>query len=53
LADYLTVIDVPKVSGGRRLNILMDGSTDEAVGHLVSGNWQSNQDTTGSVSTYF
>jgi hypothetical protein len=52
LADYLRVIDVPKVTGGRRLNILMDGSNDEAIGYLVSGNWETKSDVKGSVSTF-
>lgn len=36
LAPYLRVIDVPRVTNGYRLNVLMDGNTnDEALGYLV------------------
>jgi hypothetical protein len=35
LAEWLRVIDVPGVTDGRALNILMDGTADEAVGFLV------------------
>lgn len=52
LADYLRVIDVPKVAGGHRMNILMDGNNDEAVGYLVSGNWEDKTEEKGSVSTF-
>lgn len=52
LSDYLRVIDVPKVTGGRRLNILMDGTNDEAIGYLVTGNWQSETKEKGSVSNF-
>lgn len=41
LSAYLHVIDITAVSGqDRRVNILMDGSHDEAVAHLVTGEWQ-------------
>jgi hypothetical protein len=52
LGDYLRVIHVPEVTGGRRLNILMDGSNDEAVGYLVSGVWEQKTEEKGSVSTF-
>lgn len=52
LSEYLRVINVPKVAGGRRLNILMDGSNDEAIGYLVSGTWETKSDVKGSVSTF-
>lgn len=36
LAPYLQVIDLPRVTKGYRLNVLMDGTTnDEALGFLV------------------
>ena len=36
LAPYLKVIDIPQVTNGYRLNVLMDGTTnDEAIGFLV------------------
>jgi hypothetical protein len=52
LSEYLQVIDVPKITGGRRLTILMDGSNDEAIGYLVSGNWEPTTEEKGSVSTF-
>jgi hypothetical protein len=52
LSDYLRVIDVPKVAAGRRLNILMDGTNDEAIGYLVSGRWQAETKEKGSVSNF-
>ncbi len=39
VSEWLQVVDISAVSLGRRLNVLMDGSADEAVGYLVSGNW--------------
>jgi hypothetical protein len=38
-SDYLRVIDVERVSPGRRLLILMDGDKDRSVGYLISGDW--------------
>jgi len=36
LAPYLQVIDLPRITKGYRLNVLMDGATnDEAIGYLV------------------
>ncbi|WP_420641840.1 PEP/pyruvate-binding domain-containing protein [Candidatus Leptofilum sp.] len=36
LTDYLQVIDLPQVTNGYRLDVIMDGTTnDEAIGHLV------------------
>ncbi len=36
LAPYLQVIDLPRLTKGYRLNVLMDGATnDEAIGYLV------------------
>jgi hypothetical protein len=39
LSDYLRVIDIAAVATNRRLTILMDGTKDEAVAYLVSGDW--------------
>jgi hypothetical protein len=51
LADYLQVIDIAAVTNNCRLVILMDGSSDEAIGYLTQGNWPSpNQQ--GSVSSF-
>lgn len=36
LAPYLQVLDLAALPGNRRLNILMDGSRDEAAGFLVN-----------------
>jgi hypothetical protein len=41
LADYLQVIDLAAIHARKRLNILMDGSQDEAVAFLTEGDWQS------------
>jgi hypothetical protein len=35
-ADYIRVIDVPAVSGGRFLDIIMDGEQEEALGYLAA-----------------
>jgi hypothetical protein len=51
LAPYLRVIDLEQVTPGRRLNVLMDGSSDKAVGFLVSGRWQTS-DSKASVSNF-
>ncbi len=51
LAEYLRVIDVPAVSGGRRLKILMDGEEDEAVGFLTTSDVIS-KNGTGTVSSF-
>ncbi len=39
LSDYLRVIDIATIATNRRLTILMDGTKDEAVAYLVSGDW--------------
>jgi hypothetical protein len=39
LAVYLRVIDLEVVTQGRRLNVLMDGSNERAVGYLARGRW--------------
>jgi len=36
-ARYIKVIDVPAVSNGRYLEVVMDGERDEALGYLKSG----------------
>jgi hypothetical protein len=40
LAPYLHVIDLQAYTGGRRLNIIMDGAVDKAIGHLADGDWE-------------
>lgn len=52
LRQFLTVIDLAKETPGRRLNILMDGMNDEAIGYLVSGDWPVTDSYQGSVSTF-
>jgi hypothetical protein len=34
-ADCVQVIDVPRVTGGRHLRVVMDGNADKALGYLV------------------
>jgi hypothetical protein len=52
LEPYLRLIDIPQVADGRRLTILMDGSRDEAVAFLESGNWKDEFNRYGSVSNF-
>ncbi len=53
LGKYLRVIDVTAVSGPQyRLNILMDGSHDLAIGYLEKGNWKNNIEKQASLSTF-
>ncbi|HEX6385614.1 MAG TPA: PEP/pyruvate-binding domain-containing protein [Anaerolineae bacterium] len=52
LSDYLRVIDIAATCANRRLNILMDGSSDEAIGHLATGTWESGDEAKASVSTF-
>lgn len=52
LAPYLRVIDVPAVAQGKRLTILMDGTREEAIGFLESGEWPVTDDGLGSVSNF-
>ncbi len=39
LSDYLKVIDIATIDSKLRLNILMDGANEKAVGYLEWGNW--------------
>ncbi len=39
LSSYVRVIDIAAGTGNRRLNIIMNGQQDEAVGFLVDGHW--------------
>lgn len=52
LADYLRVIDVAAAAGGRRLNVLMDGSREEALGYLAAGDWADETQAEGRVSIF-
>ena len=41
LSPFVHVIDIAKESGvDRRVNILMDGNQDEAMGFLITGDWE-------------
>ena len=42
LSPYLKVVDIAAIDAKRRLTILMDGSQDEAIGYLVTGEWRRN-----------
>ncbi|MBK8985220.1 MAG: PEP/pyruvate-binding domain-containing protein [Chloroflexi bacterium] len=45
LASYLRVIDLQTVTPNKRLNIIMDGAVDKAIGYLTEGDWaQGEQD---------
>ena len=47
LSDYIRVIDVTAVVPNHRLNVLMDGSNDEAIGYLVEGDWEKHPNQAG------
>lgn len=51
LASTLKVIDVARDNPQKRLTILMDGSSDEAVGYLREGEWR-DTDTQVSLSSF-
>lgn len=51
LSDYLTVIDVRDIAPNKRLNILMNSTSEEAVGYLADGKW-SISDKYGSLSVF-
>jgi hypothetical protein len=52
LDPYLRVIDVQTVTGNRRLRILMDGHDDIAIGYLVEGDWQDDDLSQATLSTF-
>jgi hypothetical protein len=52
LAPYLRIIDVPAVANGRRLNIVMNGHRDVALGYLVAGDWPDNDSNQATLSTF-
>jgi len=51
LAPYLHVIDLKALTHNKRLNILMDGSVDKAIGYLTEGDW-SQSEAKGTVSIF-
>jgi hypothetical protein len=52
LDPYLRVIDVSAAAKNRRLNILMDGDDDVAIGYLVEGDWQDHDSDQSTLSTF-
>ncbi len=52
LAPYLRVIDVAALPGNRRVNVIMDGRNDHAIGYLARGDWQSIIDNQSTLSTF-
>jgi len=52
LDPYLRVIDTSTLPGNRRLNILMDGHHDVAIGYLAEGDWQDTDLGRSSLSTF-
>jgi hypothetical protein len=52
LEPYLRVIDLASLPGNRRLNVLMDGRNDRAVGYLASGDWQDTDAVQSTLSTF-
>ena len=52
LGPYLRVIDIARAPGNKRLNILMDGHEDVAIGYLVEGDWQDINVDHSSLSTF-
>jgi hypothetical protein len=52
LDPYLRVIDTSEISGNHRLNILMDGLNDIAIGYLEERDWQDTETGHSSLSTF-
>ncbi|MCO5184380.1 MAG: PEP/pyruvate-binding domain-containing protein [Anaerolineae bacterium] len=54
LSDFLRVIDIAEIPGNRRLNVVMDGGRDEAMGYLADGEWDTppNGNHNGTVSSF-
>jgi hypothetical protein len=52
LDPYLRVIDISAISGNYRLNILMDGHHDIAIGYLEQRDWQDTETGQSSLSTF-
>jgi hypothetical protein len=52
LEPYLRVIDLASLPGNRRLNVLMDGRNDRAIGYLASGDWHDTDDVQSTLSTF-
>ncbi len=52
LAPYLRVIDIAATTANRRLNILMNGQDDVAIGYLVNGDWHDEVSGQSNLSTF-
>jgi hypothetical protein len=52
LAPFLYVIDLAALPGKRRLNVMMDGRHDHAIGYLASGDWQEPTNLLSTLSTF-
>lgn len=52
LMPYLRVIDLAAEPGNRRLNVLMDGREEHAIGFLTSGEWQEDAEHLATLSTF-
>jgi hypothetical protein len=52
LSDYLKVIDIAAIASNLRLNVLMNGAKEKAVGYLVEGNWTIADAGEGTLSTF-
>lgn len=52
LSDYLKVIDIAASASNLRLNVLMDGANDKAIGYLERGNWGVVDSGEGTLSTF-
>jgi len=52
LAQYLRVIDLAALPGNRRLNVLMDGRDEYAVGFLAGGDWPDSPSLQASLSSF-
>jgi hypothetical protein len=52
LSDYIKVIDIANIAANMRLNVLMDGAEEKAVGYLERGNWAVVDGGEGTLSTF-
>ena len=52
LSDYIKVIDIANIAANMRLNVLMDGSKEKAIGYLERGNWAVVDSGKGTLSSF-
>ncbi len=52
LSDYIKVIDIANIAANLRLNVLMDGAAEKAIGYLERGNWAVVDSGEGTLSTF-